>query len=168
MTVRHSIVLDEIAPSILTDGRGDFPLDTRHGIAESKTERRGRLGNCGHRRAISGNGVKMSENRTECPENRRKCMPIGRTRYRKTDPNVLKRRTGRTEYRRPTHGTKSSNQSLNAPIYLSLLLASRQAVSTDAKENAPPCLSRGGAINRNGAGRVFLSLPAPRFNACCG
>lgn len=28
-----SIVLDEIAPFILTDGRGDFSLDQRHGIA---------------------------------------------------------------------------------------------------------------------------------------
>lgn len=47
---------------------GRFSLDTRHGIAASKTERRGRSGNCGHRRRMSRNGAKMSANRIKCPK----------------------------------------------------------------------------------------------------
>lgn len=58
-----SIVLDEIAPSILTDGRGDFSLDQRHGIAARDSGKQdGTARAIGQLRTSSENVPKRGEN----------------------------------------------------------------------------------------------------------
>ena len=130
---------------------GRFSLDTRHGIAASRTERR---------------ELAIADIAGQCPETRRKCPRIGQ--------NVRKMRTRRAEYRRPTHDTKSSSRSPNAPIIIPAYLQPRFPPSRiDRRKRKRPASLVGGRGDKPKRSRQdFLSLPAPflclfwRFSPC--